>query len=80
MATGKSKSKGRSRKFRYDTYMIEVPEDLGDEQERLDQAIIEAYGRARLYVMPAVWTATTTDDPGVVRVVRKRRAPQYAQA
>jgi hypothetical protein len=62
----------------YDYYDIEVPGDCADTVEELaDIAINEAMERARLYCMPALWSARLVD--GVVgdwavmfRVSRKR--------
>ncbi len=61
--------------FVYDYYDIDVPSDLGDEEERLDCAINEARERTKLYVMPCSWTARLLDDSGydcIYRVTRKR--------
>lgn len=45
-------------KFVYDYYTVSVPGDLADTVEALaEQAITEAKERAKLYCVPAVWTA-----------------------
>lgn len=45
--------------LKYDYYTVAVPGDLADNMEALaEQAITEARERAKLYVMPATWTAT----------------------
>jgi hypothetical protein len=65
--------------YKYDYYDVEVPGDCADSLEELGQvAIAEAMDRARLYCLPALWTAArVTGDVGdwVVqfRVCRKRR-------
>lgn len=42
----------------YDRYTVSIPGDLADNLEALgDQAITEARERARIYAIPAVWTA-----------------------
>ncbi len=61
-----------------DYYVIDVPGDLSDDMDViLDQAITEAREKARLYCMPAEWTATRIsgeigDNSIMVRVRRKR--------
>ncbi len=67
-------------KFKYDYYTVAVPGDLHDNMEALaDQAINEARERAKLYAMPAVWTARhisgeVGDFEVKFRVCRKRSA------
>lgn len=62
----------------YDRYTVSIPGDLADNLEALgDQAITEARERARIFAIPAVWTATRIkgdvgDNEVVFRVVRKR--------
>ena len=64
----------------YDYYDVEVPGDCADSIEDLaDIAINEARERARLYCIPALWTARLVE--GAVgdwqvrfKVSRKRRA------
>ena len=64
--------------MRYDYYNIEVPGDCADSIEELgDIAIDEARDRARLYCMPALWTAVLIageigDWTVTFRVCRKR--------
>jgi len=68
------------RRFRYNYYVVDVPGDCDDSLEGLAGiAISEARERARLYCIPALWTATRiVGDVGdwVVRfrVCRKRAA------
>lgn len=71
-------------KYRYDVYTVTVPGDTNDEADRkvwLEEAagiaINEARERAKLYCMPANWTATLVkgeqgDFEVTFRVVRKR--------
>lgn len=67
-------------KFRYDYYTVSIPGDLSDDMTVLaDQAITEAKERAKLYVMPATWTATRIsgeigDHEVTFKVSRKRNA------
>jgi len=65
-------------------YTVELPGDLfedGDDwKERMcQQAISEAWERARLYIIPALWTAKiVSGDAGswtvTIRVCRSRRS------
>ena len=55
-----------------DAYDIYVPFDLGDDQERLRVAILEAEERARLWVNPCRWTAQDQGN-GWIKVRRYRR-------
>ena len=67
-------------KYKRNYYTVTVPGDLSDNMEDiLDQAITEARERARLYCIPAEWTATRVsgelgDFEITVRVCRKRPA------
>ena len=62
-----------------DYYTVAVPGDVYDNVEQLGQlAIDEAKGRARLYAVPAAWTATLVsgevgDYEVTFRVRRVRR-------
>ena len=64
----------------YDYYTIDVPGDCADTIEELGGiAINEARERARLYCIPALWTArlisgAVGDWEVTFRVSRKRRA------
>ena len=66
--------------MRYDYYMVDVPGDCDDSLEGLASiAIAEARERARLYCIPALWTARRiVGDVGDwtvrFRVCRKRAA------
>ena len=72
--------------MRYDYYMIDVPGDCDDSLEGLARiAIDEARERARLYCLPALWTAVrVVGDVGDLvvrfRVCRKRRAHRLCAA
>lgn len=65
-------------KYRYDYYQIDIPGDLSDNLEDLaNQAIVEAREKAKLYCMPALWTAQHVsgevgDFNVTFRVCRKR--------
>jgi hypothetical protein len=67
--------------FCYDYYEVDVPGECADFMEDLgDIAINEARDRARLYCMPALWTAEPiAGDVGdftvTFRVRRKRYRP-----
>ena len=72
--------------MRYDYYDVSVPGDCADSIEELGQiAINEAADRARLYCLPALWTATrVVGDVGdwtvKFRVCRKRHARRLCAA
>lgn len=72
--------------MRYDYYMVDVPGDCADSIEDLAGiAIAEARERARLYCLPALWTATLVvgevgDWVVRFRVCRKRRARRLCAA
>lgn len=66
--------------MRYDYYTVDVPGDCADSLEELGSiAISEARERARLYCLPALWTAKRVaggvgDWTVQFRVRRKRAA------
>jgi hypothetical protein len=68
----------RVHKYLYDQYTIDVPGDCAETIQELGEiAINEARERARLYCMPANWTATRIsgevgDNNVRFKVVRKR--------
>jgi len=67
-----------AKRFQYDYYTVSIPGDLSDDMTVLaDQAITEAKERAKLYCVPATWTAQRiSGEIGsfevVFRVTRKR--------
>lgn len=65
------------RNYTYDYYNVSVPSDLSDDYQIIaQQAITEASERARIYVMPAEWTAHQTGYDAMdmhFRVRRRRR-------
>ena len=74
-----------SKVYRYDVYEVQVPTDLADPEKSPDdqrkelcqQAITQAEERAKVYALPADWSAEIVqgDLEGfevTVRVVRKR--------
>lgn len=67
----KSKTRTKERKYTHDYYTVEIPLDFGSKKKRLEQAIVEAKERTRLYCIPAVWEAVEL-SPGVYRVRRLR--------
>lgn len=58
--------------MRYDYYQVDIPEDVGDKEQRLDLAMDEAKERANLWVVPCEWTAWIINSQ-YVRVRRMRR-------
>jgi hypothetical protein len=61
-----------------DYYTVSIPGDLSDNmRDILEQAIVEAKERTRLYCIPAEWTATRISgeigDWEIVVRVRRRR-------
>lgn len=59
------------RKFAYDYYVVDVPVEVGSEEERINIAIAEAKDRANIWSTPANWTAKILDEDRV-QVRRKR--------
>jgi hypothetical protein len=62
---------GGNEKYRYDYYLIDLPEDCCDQESRADLAIMIAREQAMLYVIPCEWSILW-DDGNTVRVRRKR--------
>jgi hypothetical protein len=62
---------GSSKNFKYDYYMIDLPEDVCDQESRAALAIYLAREQAALYVIPCEWSILW-DDGNKVRVRRKR--------
>ena len=60
-----------SRKFVYDYYDIEIFEDAGTEEERIDLAFEEARDRSHLYAIPCEWSVIRIDG-SKIRVRRTR--------
>jgi hypothetical protein len=74
------------RRYQYDYYTVDVPGDCADSLEDLASiAIDECRERARLYCLPALWTATrVVGDVGDwtvrFRVCRKRNKRRLCAA
>ncbi len=61
-----------TKKYAYDYYDIDIPDDCYDtEEERLTLAFIAAEQAARLWTIPSVWYIVK-DDENNLRVCRKR--------
>jgi hypothetical protein len=68
-------------RYKYDRYLIQIPDDFGSTEDVIDQAIAEASERTRVYAVPCEWRASlapSENTPGnvAVRVVRKRIKPK----
>lgn len=80
-----------ARKYIYDYYVIDLPGDLVDPEDKEwkklmgEYAITEARERAKLYCIPALWTAELKKgEPGdftvYFKVCRKRNRVVKAEA
>jgi hypothetical protein len=57
--------------FKYDYYKVDIPDDITDPRERARLAMMDARQRARLWVIPAIWTVIK--DDGAEIIVRRTR-------
>ncbi|GEM_PF-5727943 len=57
--------------YTYDYYIVEIPEDAGDIEERANLAVEIAAQRARLHPIPAEWAARVLDNGRIW--LRRRR-------
>lgn len=59
------------RKYKYEYYKVEVPEDVGDLEERSRVAFIAAEERTNIYATPVVWDVIKVE--GDIITVRRIR-------
>jgi hypothetical protein len=60
-----------SKRFAYDYFDVDVPDDVGDADERHRVAFLMAEEMSQIYAIPCVWYIVS-DDGNTVRVGRKR--------
>jgi hypothetical protein len=65
------------KKYVYDYYQVNVPKDLGDRQQRIQAAFMEAENKSKIWAMPSEWEILTPmdefDEVEDILVRRKRR-------